>query len=151
MLVRVQIKKLENINYLKHWPPNSPDLSSIEIVWSIVQTQLEGKVIKGIDDLKNSILYVWNRIPNQYCKNICEKFLADIKIVAKTGYRVNKRKNKRRLKFILNKTPKYSYIIEQIVYNENSLCKNKQKAIKRIEKKQDKPENYKIIIICNIC
>lgn len=129
------IKKLENINYLKHWPPNSPDLSPIETVWSIVQSQLEGKVIKDIDDLKNSILYVWNRIPNQYCKNICEKFLSDIKIVAKTGYRVNKRKNKRRLKFALNKTPKYSDIIEQIVYNEKSLFKIKQKSIKRIEKK----------------
>lgn len=129
------LKKLENIDYLRNWPPNSPDLSPIETVWSIVQSKLEGKVIKNIEDLKKNLLFVWNRIPNEYCKKIYEKFLFDIKIVSKTGYRVYKRKNNRKVKFVLSKIPKYSDNIEQIVYNENSLTKIKQKQIKRIEKK----------------
>ena len=129
------LKKLENIDYLRNWPPNSPDLSPIETVWSIVQSKLEEKVIKDIEDLKKNLLFVWNRIPNQYCKKICEKFLFDIKIVAKTGYRVYKRTNNRKVKFVLSKAPKYSDNIEQIVYNEISLEKIKQKQIKTMEKK----------------
>ena len=129
------LQKLETIDYLRHWPPNSPDLSPIETIWSIVQSQLEGKEIKNIEDLKTNILYIWNRIPSQYCKRICEKFLLDIKTVSKTGYRVNKRRNNKKIKFILNKNPKYKDVVEQIVYNETSLSKIKTKEIKRIKNK----------------
>ena len=129
------LSKLENMDYLRNWPPNSPDLSPIETIWSVAQSQLEGKDLKNIEDLKKYLLFVWNRIPRNYCKKICEKFLYDISIVSKTGYRVSKRRNKRKLKFILNKRPKYSDSIEQIVYNEKSLANIKQKQINKIEKK----------------
>ena len=46
------LQKLEAIDYLRHWPPNSPDLSPIETIWSKVQSELEGRVIKNIEDLK---------------------------------------------------------------------------------------------------
>ena len=127
------LQKLEAIDYLRHWPPNSPDLSPIETIWSIVQSQLEGRVIKNLEDLKKNILYIWNRIPSQYCKRICEKFLFDIKIVNKTGHRVNKRRSNKKIKFILNKNPKYKDIIEQIVYNENSLAQIKKKKLKELK------------------
>jgi len=120
---------------LRHWPPNSPDLSPIETIWSKVQSELEGRVIKNIEDLKKKIIFIWNRIPREYCKRICEKFLFDIKIVNKTGHRVNKRRNIRKMKFILSKKPRYKDLVEQIVYNEKSLTKIKRKEIKRIENK----------------
>ena len=129
------LQKLEAIDYLRHWPPNSPDLSPIETIWSKVQSELEGRVIKNIEDLKKKIIFIWNRIPREYCKRICEKFLFDIKIVNKTGHRVNKRRNIRKMKFILSKKPRYKDLVEQIVYNEKSLTKIKRKEIKRIENK----------------
>ena len=55
--------------------------------------------------------------------------------MSKTGYRVNKRRNNKKIKFILNKNPKYKDVVEQIVYNETSLSKIKTKEIKRIKNK----------------
>ena len=130
-------EKIEQINHIDNWPPFSPDLSPIETVWSIVQAQLEGKNIKTLEQLKNEIIFIWNRIPESFCKKICDKFIEDLKIVVKTGHRVRGRKSKKdkKEKFVLNKKPLYPDKIENIVYNESCLLKIKKKEIKKIEKK----------------
>ena len=127
------LQKLGAIDYLRHRSPNSPDLSPIETIWSIVQSLPEGKVIKNLEDLKKNILFIWNRIPTQYCKIICEKFLFYIKIVNRTGQGFNKRRSNKKTKFIMNKNLKYKDIIEQIVHNENSLSQIKKKKLKELK------------------
>ena len=37
---------LKEIKSLKFWPPNSPEISPIEKVWSFIMWKLEGKKIK---------------------------------------------------------------------------------------------------------
>ena len=98
-------EKLKEIKYIENWPPNSPDLSPIETIWSVVQAQLESKKITTLDELKNEILYIWNRIPDSFCKKICDKFIEDLKKVGKTGHRVKDKSGKKdkKEKFVLKK------------------------------------------------
>ena len=125
-------EKLKEIKHIENWPPNSPDLSPIETIWSVVQAQLEGKKVTTLDELKNEIVYIWNRIPDSFFKKICDKFIEDLKKVAKTGHRVRGKRGKKdnKEKFVLKKCPKYPDVIENIVYNESSLIKIKKKILK---------------------
>ena len=130
---------LKNINdKLKFWPPNSPDLSPIETVWSFIQQKLEGYKFKNLHDLKQKIIFYWNRIPQDYCKRICDKFINDIKQIYKTGK--IKEKNNPYKKIILKKRGIYNDNIENIVYNEKALkkfLKNKKNQTKeKIKKKR---------------
>ena len=43
---------LKEIKILKFWPPNSPEISPIEKIWSFILRKLEGKYIKDINQLK---------------------------------------------------------------------------------------------------
>ena len=69
---------------LKFWPPNSPEISPIEKIWSFILRKLEGKYIKDINQLKKEVLYIWNRIPKSYCEKIVQKFDSDIQKLAKS-------------------------------------------------------------------
>ena len=96
---REYLKRFEN--KLKFWPPNSPDLSPIETIWSFIQQKLEGYKFQNLDELKKKILFFWNRIPADYCARICEKFYNDITQIYKTGKL--KDKSKQYNKVILKK------------------------------------------------
>ena len=127
-----------NGEYVPLWPPSSPDLSPIETVWSFIQQKLEGYKFKNLHDLKQKIIFYWNRIPKDYCKRICDKFINDIKQIYKTGK--IKEKNNPYKKIILKKRGIYEDSIENIVYNEKALKKflrNKRNQIKeKIQKKE---------------
>ncbi len=51
-------EKLKEIKHIENWPPNSPDLSPIEIICSVVRAWLEGEEITTLDELKNEIVYI---------------------------------------------------------------------------------------------
>jgi transposase len=78
MSVKILKKKLNKINHLEYWPPNSPDLSPIETVWSLMQSKLEGKTIKNIKELKKYYLYGIG-----FMKNITKKFVTNLLKVLK--------------------------------------------------------------------
>lgn len=54
---------LKKIKKLKFWPPNSPDISPIEKVWSFILRKLEGKKFNDLEEFKKAVLYIWNRVP----------------------------------------------------------------------------------------
>ena len=49
-------------NYLEFWPANSPDLSPIEELWSIVEEKLNKYTFKNTSDMAKKLQWVWNRI-----------------------------------------------------------------------------------------
>ena len=61
-----------NDEFLPKWPPNSPDLSAIEIVWLIIKQMLIFFPPKDMKGLKDSIKIEWDSIPKNICKNIIE-------------------------------------------------------------------------------
>ena len=135
---------LSTMHKLDFWPPNSPDLSPIESVWSEVQSKLEGYTFKSMDDFKKKIVYEWNRVPVDYCQRICDKFIEDIKQIYKFG-RV-KEKHHISKGLIFKQKGVYTDEIENIVYNKVSLrnvIKFNIKDIKKANKKL-KPIIYKL-------
>ena len=59
-----------NGEYAPRWPPNSPDLSPIEIIWSIIKQMLVFFPPKDMDNLKNKIKMIRDPIPKSIYKNI---------------------------------------------------------------------------------
>ena len=45
-----------NVRVLGSWPPNSPDLSPIENLWSIVQARVNAKGCKTFDEFRQAVL-----------------------------------------------------------------------------------------------
>ena len=58
------------------WPPNSPDLSPIELVWSIIKGMLNIFQPATIEEQKESIQKIWNSISLN--AKICEKIINHI-------------------------------------------------------------------------
>ena len=61
-----------NEQFIPRWPPNSPDLSGIEIIWSIIKQMLILFPPKDLDSLKSAIKTIWKSIPKTICENIIE-------------------------------------------------------------------------------
>lgn len=75
-------------------PPNSPDLSPIEELWSIVEEQLNKYNFKNTEEMAQKLQWVWNRIPKTICRNLVNSFDEKIELLGKDGERVNKRKHR---------------------------------------------------------
>ena len=50
------------------WPPNSPDLSAIELVWSIIKGMLNMFPPNSMEELKKGIQRIWNSITPKYVR-----------------------------------------------------------------------------------
>ena len=128
-----EIKQILNkMCKLDFWPPNSPDLSPIECVWAEVQSKLEGYTFKNMDDFKKKIVYEWNRVPEEYCHRIFDKFNEDIRQIYKFG-RV-KEKHHISKGLIFKKKGVYKDEIENIVFNKYSLRNVIKYNIKELKK-----------------
>ena len=128
-----EIKQILNKMYkLDFWPPNSPDLSPIECVWAEVQSKLEGYTFKNMDDFKKKIVYEWNRVPEEYCHRIFDKFNEDIRQIYKFG-RV-KEKHHISKGLVFKKKGIYKDEIENIVFNKYSLRNVIKYNIKELKK-----------------
>ena len=55
------IRELE-VSILEDWPPYSPDLNIIEVVWAIMEARIEVLSPKTLDDLKIAIRDTWNNL-----------------------------------------------------------------------------------------
>ena len=113
-------QKLSKMRKLDFWPPNSPDLSPIESVWSEVQSKLEGYTFKSMDDFKKKIVYEWNRVPVEYCQRICKKFIDDIQQIYKYG-RIKEKHHLSKGGLVFKQRGVYTDEIENIVFNKVSM------------------------------
>ena len=79
---RLEIQKLfgnkfiptweEKGNVIPKWPPNSPDLSPIELIWSIIKGMLNIFEPKDVNELKVAIKNIWDSIPAEICQRIID-------------------------------------------------------------------------------
>ena len=67
------------------WPANSPDLSPIETVWSILKLELSKRKNSNLEELRNNILDIWTKFPKELCSKIIAEFDEKIKICQKEG------------------------------------------------------------------
>ena len=152
---REEIKKLFGDNYIPtwtsgpkideefipRWPPNSPDLSAIELIWSIIKEMLKLFPPKNIDELKSAIKIIWESIPKEVCKNIIEHISERWELCIKhNGRRLDKELLRKIKKIKNNKTSikiKKNILFQgiRISYNDSFLVKLKGKDLRERRKK----------------
>ena len=122
-------------NYLDFLPANSPDLSPIEELWSIVEEKLNKYTFKNTEEIAKKLQWVWNRIPKTICKNLINSFDEKIGLIAMDGERVNKRRHKsNKSNYSWKNNWNTNDQIERIVYNNNVLEDMKNNKIKKLKK-----------------
>ena len=127
-----------NGEYIPRWPPNSPDLSGIEIIWSIIKQMLILFPAKDIASLKNTIQVIWESIPKTICENIIEHLQRRWDLCIKfNGRRIDRE--------LLKKIPKVGKEFDfklkkpsikgvRISYNDKFIIRLKNKEIKEKKK-----------------
>ena len=96
------------------WPPNSPDLSPIETVWAIVKQELSKKKNKNLEELRDNLIDIWSKFPNELCEKIVGEFDNKIRICqTEEGKIVNK--------MVMNK---YSILKKKLCGEKNNYDSN---------------------------
>ena len=76
---------------LNNWPPNSPDLSPIENVWSTVQNLVDEYNPSTKEKLIKTVRKAWLKLPQNYIDDSVLSFDARLKsCVANKGEKVKK-------------------------------------------------------------
>jgi hypothetical protein len=63
-----------------NWPPHSPDLCPIEILWSIIKRKLKSRAFQSGDDLFAAIEIAWNEIPEAEIDKLVGSFRAQCEV-----------------------------------------------------------------------
>ena len=69
---------------LPGWPPNSPDLNPIEIIWSVIKRTLQKQKIT-IDLLESKVCEIWNNIPMNVITKLVNSFRSRLELCLKIG------------------------------------------------------------------
>ena len=57
--------KTVGVNLLEKWPPNSPDINVIEIIWAIMGAKFDKRVPKSLVELKSNLFPVWDDLSQE--------------------------------------------------------------------------------------
>lgn len=68
-------------NFIKYWPPNSPDLNPIEHLWGAMKRLLKGQIFDSKKVLIENILEIWDSFPQDSINRLIESFESRIKLV----------------------------------------------------------------------
>ena len=72
--------------YKEIWPPCSPDLNPMDFsVWSILEAKVCGKTHHSVDDLKQSLLRAWQKIPQEQLRVSAEDLRRKLQAVIKSN------------------------------------------------------------------
>ena len=123
------------------WPANSPDLSPIETVWAIIKQELSKRKCTSLNELRNNIIDIWSKFPNELCEKIVAEFDEKILICKKEEGNIINKKMLRKYRGSENKKIKIDYnwdIIKRdksfrIVYNDKIILALKNKLIRKIK------------------
>jgi hypothetical protein len=70
----------ESVDVIVDWPPNSPDLSPIELLWAILKKLVRKVKPQTIEELKSSRLASWAMIPQDRIDRLCEGFATRLQL-----------------------------------------------------------------------
>ena len=131
-------------------PPNSPDLSAIELIWSIIKGMMKIFPPTTMEELKSIIQRIWKSIPKEMCERIIEHIKKRWDLcMSHKGRRLDKQllqkisSQKKRLKLKLSNN-RINGI--RISYNDKFVMKLKNKEIR--EKKKKLKEQIKVVNKC---
>jgi hypothetical protein len=74
-----------NIELLKAWPPNSPDLNLIENVWGYVDHKVQQKICNNFDEFKTAVDTAFTTLPKDILQNLFHSMGKRIDMCLKSG------------------------------------------------------------------
>ena len=77
------IKK--GIEYVDRWPPYSPDLNMIELVWPLLNERIAQRHPSSMPELQTAIKAAWKSISVEEINAICSGFRGKLKEVFAKG------------------------------------------------------------------
>ena len=109
------------------WPPTSPDLSAIELIWSIIKGMLNMFPPKTLEELKQGIQRIWDSITPDVCNKIINhtKKRWDLCIKHK-----GRRLDKELLKKIIPEEEKKKIKLQKLKINGIRICYNDKLVLK---------------------
>lgn len=69
----IQWMSTKNVNVIEKWPANSPDLSCIEQIWSILEAKIQKYKINSLNDLYSALKKEWYAIPQNKLDSLIAK------------------------------------------------------------------------------
>ena len=71
----------ERVHLLTSWPPHSPDLSPVEMMWAITKARVDTTGVTTKHDLFERVRQVWDEIPQSFVDNMASSFEARLRTV----------------------------------------------------------------------
>jgi transposase len=68
---------------LPGWPPNSPDLNPIEIIWAIMKRRVKRTAPQTKEELINIIKIVWDELGQRILNKLVTSFEERLKLIAR--------------------------------------------------------------------
>ena len=79
------------VEYIKDWPGQSPDIFPIENLWGIIKSRLRQEDTSTTPKLELAIQKVWDEIPASHCQNLADSVPKRLKQVIKAkGFPISK-------------------------------------------------------------
>ena len=66
---------------VENWPPRSPDLNPIEVLWALLKPKIDVSNINTADELFAKTKEAWKTIDQEAVDNICSSFEARLRVV----------------------------------------------------------------------
>ncbi len=83
--VRSYLEK-KGVDYIKDWPPYSPDLSFIELMWPLLNRHVAERHPATMQQLRNAVIAAWGSISQQDIDAICRGFKKKLQeVLGKSG------------------------------------------------------------------
>lgn len=122
------------------WPPNSPDLSAIELIWSIIKGMLNMFPPTTLEELKITIQKIWNSISPEICEKIIDHIKKRWELCIQHKERRLDKELLRKISSDNNKEIKIKFLKSKInririSYNDKFVIKLKNKDIKEKNRK----------------
>ena len=71
----------ERVNLLTSWPPHSPDLSPVEMMWALAKSRIDTTDVTTKEELFRRVCSVWDDIPQSFVDNMASSFEARLRAV----------------------------------------------------------------------
>ena len=81
-------KQTRELDRLPAWPPNSPDLNLIEVVWSWMVRFIrdsDGGWPRDPEELKTKVLWAWDQVTLTSFRSLCRSFRIRLEAIHSVG------------------------------------------------------------------